>query len=202
MTTWYFVRHAEKELGNYLNPILRHQDEPITRKGLVESDKLLQFFSDKQISHIYISAYQRTGQTIAVTARALNLVPVIDSRLNEIDNGRIEGLTDDEIHQAFPDVWKGFRERNSDFRFPDGETGEEVRERLGQFIKEKLQQRSKENLIAVAHDGLIRILMCHILNLPVYRRWNFRVDFCGVTEIEYQSKYDDWKLIRFNHTLS
>jgi hypothetical protein len=29
MTTWYIVRHAEKEPGDFYNPRLRHQDQII-----------------------------------------------------------------------------------------------------------------------------------------------------------------------------
>jgi hypothetical protein len=31
--TWYILRHAEKEAGDFYNPKLRHHDEPISRKG-------------------------------------------------------------------------------------------------------------------------------------------------------------------------
>jgi len=45
---------------------------------------------------------------------------------------------------------------------------------------------------------LIRLTTCYILGLPVYARWNFQFDFCGIMEITYQPDYQTWKLIRFN----
>lgn len=42
------------------------------------------------------------------------------------------------------------------------------------------------------------ILMCHLTGNPVYNRWNFYVDFCGIMEISYQPDYGAWKLMRFN----
>jgi hypothetical protein len=33
MSTFYIIRHAEKEKGNFYNPRLRHQNEPISQKG-------------------------------------------------------------------------------------------------------------------------------------------------------------------------
>jgi probable phosphoglycerate mutase len=55
-----------------------------------------------------------------------------------------------------------------------------------------------ENIILVSHDGLIRLLMCYLMKLPVYQRWNFQVDTCGITEVTYQPDYEAWKLVRFN----
>ena len=43
------------------------------------------------------------------------------------------------------------------------------------------------------------ILICFILGIAVFRRWDFRVDTCGIMEIEYQPEFENWKLIRFNH---
>ncbi len=196
--TFYILRHAEKERGDHYNPQLRHQDEPISPKGQEQAQKLVAYFSGKDISRIYISAYQRTGQTSAPLAGHFNLLPIVDERLNEIDDGLFDGATEEEIAQKFPAEWQAFRERKTDFRFPAGETGEEARRRIADFLEEKRALHADENVIAVCHEGLIRILMCHLTNNPVYNRWNFHVDFCGITELVYQPEYGTWKLIRFN----
>jgi len=202
MTIFYIIRHAEKEQGDFYNPRLRHQDESINQKGREQALKLWSYLCDKQIATIYISRYQRTSQTIEYVAEQCGITPVIDERLNEIDNGCIEGLTDQVIQKTYPDVWKAFHERSTDFRFPEGETGEEAQRRIADFLEEKRQVHSTENIVLVSHEGLIRLLMCYIMNLPVYQRWNFHVDFCGIMEISYQPDHNSWKLIRFNHILS
>lgn len=201
MTTFYIIRHAEKEKGNFYNPHLRHQDEPISQKGLEDSLKLWSYLREKQISAIYISGYQRAGQTIEYAAKQLGITPVIDERLNEIDNGCIKGLSDQAIQENYPDVWKAYHERSADFRFPEGETGEEAQSRIAEFLEEKRQVHSTENIVLVSHEGLIRLLICHITNLPVYQRWDFHVDTCGIMEITYQPDNNNWKLIRFNQKL-
>ena len=201
MPIFYVIRHAQKEKGDFYNPRLRHQDEPISSIGQGEALKLWPYLWDKGISAIYVSGYLRTAQTIEDAAKKLGITPVIDERLNEIDNGCIEGLSAEEIQQKYPEVWRGFRERSTDFRFPEGETGQEARQRIAAFLEEKRQLHSKENIILVSHEGLIRVLMCHLMNRPVYQRWEFHVDFCGILEIAYQPDYKTWKLIRFNQKL-
>jgi len=202
MTTFYIIRHAEKEKGDFYNPLLRHQDEPVSQVGRQNAIRLWSYLCDKQISTIYISAYQRTRQTIEHVAAQSGISPVIDERLNEIDNGCFDGLSEEEIQRLYPEIWKVFIERSADFRFPEGETGEEASQRIASLLEEKQQTHRNENLIFVSHEGWIRLLMCHIMDLPVYRRWDFHYDFCGITEIGYQPLYQSWKLIRFNQKLS
>ncbi len=199
--TIYILRHAEKEKGDFFNPRLRHQDQPISQKGQEESRKLWSYFCDKQISTVYVSGYQRTGQTIQFVAKQLDITPVIDERLNEIDNGLLDDMSEQEVQEKYPDFWKVYRKRSADVRFPGGETGEEACRRIGEFLEEKRQAHGAENIIVVSHEGLIRQLMCYIMNIPVYKRGNFYIDLCGIMEITYQPDYKSWKLIRFNQKL-
>jgi broad specificity phosphatase PhoE len=201
MTTFYIVRHADKESGDFYNPQLRHQDQPISQKGRLQAQKLVSFFSEIPVAAIYTSTYQRTRQTIEFVAQAHQLTPIVDERLNEIDNGCIDGLADEEIQQQYPQVWDSFQKRSADFRFPEGETGAEAQKRVADFLEEKRHQYSSSNIIIVSHDGLTRLLMCYIMDLPVYKRWNFQVDTCGILEISYQPVYQAWKLIRFNQIM-
>ena len=198
MATVYIVRHADKEKGDFYNSLLRHQDQPISQKGHKDAQKLCPFFSDKQISKIYVSAYQRTIQTISYVVQQLNLTPIVDDRLNEIDNGCIDGLTEEEIQQRFPDVWKAYLKRTADFRFPEGETGEEAQRRIIDVLEQMKQLPDISNIILVSHEGLMRLLMCYVMQIPVYKRWNFQVDPCGIMEISDQQEITEWKLIRFN----
>lgn len=192
----YIIRHADKEKGDYYNPQLRHQDEPISARGREQAKKLCAYFADKSMSAIFVSGYLRTAQTAACLAQQLNIDPIVDERLNEIDNGFIEGMSDTAIQDRYPDVWRAYMARSADFRFPGGETGEEARHRVASLLEE-IRQKSGD-VVMVSHEGLIRLLACHVLGLPVYDRWNFHVDYCGIMEIASQETPDRWKLIRFN----
>ena len=199
--TWYIVRHAEKLYGGFYDSYLRHQNEPITQRGQEQARALIPYFAGKSIPAIYVSEYLRTLQTSDPLARHFKLTPIVDQQLNEIDNGLIDGLSEEEIQARFPEVWRGFAERNTDFRFPGGETGEEARNRIANFIEEKRTLHTNQDIVVISHEGLIRLLTCHILNLPVYKRWNFQVDFCGIMELDFQPDHREWKLVRFNLTV-
>lgn len=195
---WYIVRHAEKEAGDFYNSVLGHQDQPISVSGRAQAENLYAYFRDKPVAKIYISEYVRTGQTVAYVAQKMNLSPIVDGRLNEIDIGVLEGMDEGEVRHKYPHVWNAFRDRDRDFQYPEGESGLDVQRRIVSFFEE--MGKHGEDIILVSHDGLIRLMTCYILGLAVYRRWDFQVDTCGIMEIEYQPDYGRWKLIRFNHT--
>ena len=196
--SWHILRHAQKETGDFRNPRLRHQDQPLSQQGQQDSEKLVDYFSGKALEAIYVSGYQRTRQTAACLAEHRHLIPEIDERLNEIDNGHLDAMTEAGFQEEFPVEWKAYIERKSDFRFPGGETLTEAQNRVVEFLEEKRSQHTGGNVLLVSHDGLIRLLTCHVVGLPVYRRADFQVDLCGLMEIEYQENYNRWKLIRFN----
>ena len=62
--TIYLVRHAEKQSGD---------DPSLTLIGRTRADILAQELSDANLTAIYSTAYKRTRQTAAPTARAQNL---------------------------------------------------------------------------------------------------------------------------------
>ena len=196
--TWYIMRHGHRQKGLFYNPRLRHQDEPLSSQGREQACKVADYFAEKPIRAIYVSAYRRTLETAAELAARAQLTPIVDERLNEIDNGRIGEMTEEQFRQEFPSEWAAFAGRDEDFRFPGGETGQEVRERIVSFMEERRPQHPAEDILIISHDGLLRTWMCTLMGLPVYRRGDFEIDFCGLLEIQYQEEYGRWKLIRFN----
>jgi broad specificity phosphatase PhoE len=194
----YLLRHAEKEWGGYFNPALRHQDEPLTAHGRRQAQAWAEHFAGAALAGIYVSRYQRTGQTAEPIAQRLGLSPMVDERLNELDNGQLEGMTEQAVRETYPDVWQALQARNTDFRFPGGETGAEAASRIEAFVAAAQRLHPDQSVLVVSHDGLIRLWLCCALGLPVYRRWDFKVDFCGLTELTLEPGAGRWRLLRFN----
>lgn len=123
----FIVRHGDKEKGDCYNTSLRHQDPPLSDIGVIKAKNLVGYFQNKQIKRIIVSEYLRAEQTALYVAEAKRLEIEKDSRLNEIDNGIIELMSDEEIKEKYPQFWSDFFSK--DVRFPGGETGEEVKAR-------------------------------------------------------------------------
>jgi phosphohistidine phosphatase SixA len=62
--TWYFVRHFEKQLGD--NPSL-------TETGKARAEALAAFFSNKSVTHVYSTDYNRTLETATPVATLKNI---------------------------------------------------------------------------------------------------------------------------------
>jgi broad specificity phosphatase PhoE len=192
----YLVRHGHKAAGDHFNSRLRHRDQPLSRLGRRASRALVRYFRGRGISAIRVSEYARTLETARPLARRLGIEPVTDPRLNEIDIGLLDGLSDDEIRVRFPEIWRATQERATDFRWPGGETGAEAQERIASFMRD--QEANAGDLLVVAHDGIIRLLLCRVLGIPVWRRFGMKVDPVGITELEWDAGRRTWTLVRFN----
>jgi len=195
----FISRHGEKELGGYYNESLKHQDEPLTEKGEIMAKRLIDFFDHIEIKRIIVSEYLRTSQTAKYIAAHKGIAVEKDKRLNEIDNGIIDSMDRKEIIEKYPEFWKDFNFHTTDVRFPEGETGEEVRFRQKNLLDELIQR--DEDVLLVPHEGYIRLLICHLLDIPVYKRHMFHVDMCGIMEFEYNKTSKEWKIRRFNYTM-
>ena len=194
--TIHFVRHADKAKGDFFNPHMRHQDQPISSLGRKQAARLAKYLRQKNITEVYVSEYIRTMQTIQPFARRARLRPIVDARLNEIDLGFLDTMTYEEFQAKYPEAWKARNERLADFRWPGGETGEEARARIAAFVAE--QSSRPGNKAVVAHDGIVRVLLCHLLGIPVVRRFDFTLGTASVMEIEWEAERAKWNLIRYN----
>lgn len=194
----YVIRHGDKAKGDFFNPRLRHQDQPLSRLGRAQARALRRRLCTAEITGIYVSEYIRTGQTIAPLARAKGVVPVVDPRLNEIDVGELDKMPEGALKERYPEVWKAYLEAGTDYRWPGGETGGEAASRMMSLFREKADPA--RSIILVAHEGIIRCFIAELLGIPAYRRFLLTMDTAGVTEIGWEEDHKAWRLVRMNQT--
>ncbi|MHB1314344.1 MAG: histidine phosphatase family protein [Christensenellales bacterium] len=195
----YFARHGDKIQGGHYNEALDILDEPLSEKGLADAQRIAAYFKNIPLEKIIVSQYQRTQQTAAPTAADKNLPVCVDSRVNEINGGMLKHLKDEEIASVYPDLWKKFTCHLCDVRFPGGESGMDVKRRQDSFLDDLKQE--KGNILVVTHDGFIRLLLCNLLGLKVYKRYKFKTNMGGISAIEYDPAGDEWFIARFNQPL-
>jgi broad specificity phosphatase PhoE len=196
----YLIRHGERDTASdYFSPELNHQDNPLTGVGRGQAERLAGYLSEKGIRKLIVSQYIRTQQTAMPVSQRLNLVPIVDWRVNEIDNGVIEQLDEMALQERHPETYARLQRMDQDFTFPGGESGADVKRRQDSLLAELI---TNDEIVAVfTHDGYIRLFLCNILGLEVFRRNRFRVDFGSVTELEYLKDYGEFRLVRANHVL-
>jgi len=104
--------------------------------------------------------------------------------LKEINFGEIEGLTFDEANNSFPEVTRLWLVKSLELSYPGGESLKELYERVGSFLNRLEKHTQSETILVVAHAGVLRTLICHLLNLEMKYWWLTRLKLASLSIIE------------------
>jgi 2,3-bisphosphoglycerate-dependent phosphoglycerate mutase len=74
-TTYYIVRHAEKQSSATMANTTMTTDVPLSEAGKERAESLAQLLKNEKIKHIFSTNYARTRSTVQPLAQAIN-VPV------------------------------------------------------------------------------------------------------------------------------
>jgi alpha-ribazole phosphatase len=103
----------------------------------------------------------------------------IDNRLMELNFGDWELNEWSSINQVQLNKWM------NDFvneRCPNGESYQQMFDRVIQCYDEILKQEAKR-IVMVAHGGVIRSILSHILSIPLKKSFGLRIDYGSISKI-------------------
>ncbi len=148
----------------------------------------------------------RAAETAAAIGDAHPAHPPVrpDDRFSEIGQGEWEGLHRGEITTRYADVLAGWRLRPTEVWAPGGESLAEVAERVRDGLATTLAglvggevRQPREPVagygqprhdgpwsIVVGHDGVFKVTMLTLFDLPLERFWMWSFDLCGITVVE------------------
>lgn len=156
MTTLLLARHGETDWNRELR-IQGSSDIELNELGRAQARALAQELEHVELDAIYASNLSRARATAEAVAASHGLEVKIDPRLRERSFGSWEGLTRDDI-AARPG------ERH------DGESDDEVRERVLEAVQAIADEHPGENILIVSHGGALNTLWHHALGERV-ERW-------------------------------
>lgn len=152
----YFSRHGEST-HNQLGRI--GGDADLSPNGEEYGIALAKFVHEQNIPHlrVWTSMYKRTVQT----AKHINAPVERWKALNEIDAGICEEMTYEEIQEKYPQDF-AIRDQNKfHYRYPRGESYEDLVARLEPVIMELERQ---ENVLVISHQAVLRCLLAYFLD--------------------------------------
>lgn len=183
MARLLLVRHGETEIGR-----TRHlcgvTDEPLNALGLLQSERLVKRLSEMRLDAIYASDLQRAWVTAGRVASSHQMQLAASPEMQELDFGRCEGLTFDQVKERYPDVARLWLSRSPDLHYPEGESLEHFVHRVTSFGSRLREHKGGDTVLLVAHLGSIRVLLCHLLGIPWPHWWQFQLDNASITVIE------------------
>lgn len=188
----YLVRHGDIGEGKdkrYIGQL----DIPLSILGKQQALSLKETFSRVPLDKIYCSDIARVQQTADMIASAHQIVPLDRVELRELYMGDWEGKPFSEIKAKYP---KEFKERGEDianYRPPLGESFLDCYKRVIPVF-ESLAQSDESTVLIVGHAGVNRVILCHVLGIPLENVFRFEQSYGCVNLIckegfEYRLKY-------------
>ncbi|XP_072482619.1 6-phosphofructo-2-kinase/fructose-2,6-bisphosphatase 1 isoform X1 [Notamacropus eugenii] len=152
----YLCRHGESEL-NLKGRI--GGDSGLSARGKQYAYTLANFIQSQDISSlkVWTSHMKRTIQT----AEALRVPYEQWKALNEIDAGVCEEMTYEEIQEHYPEEFALRDQDKYRYRYPKGESYEDLVQRLEPVIMELERQ---ENVLVICHQAVMRCLLAYFLD--------------------------------------
>jgi probable phosphoglycerate mutase len=192
----YLLRHGEIEDAR--DRFIGQSDIPLTAGGRLQAEKWAQCFREAGVNFdaIFSSDLSRCLETarIICPGRSINA----RKELREINMGLWEGIKRAELKKNQPEIWKA-RGENPGHRPPEGESFADLLRRAAPLLDEILSDKKSGHTLVVTHAGVIRVALCHILNIPLQKLFSIGIDYSGLSVID--SKKEPYRIILMNKTL-
>ena len=189
MRTIYLIRHGQTEPVICRGRCICRTDVPLSAEGRREAEKLGPWLQSHPADFIFSSPLCRCRETAALMAAGARREPggieVVDG-LAELAGGLWEGRPFAEIRARFPDLYEARGKSLGTVAPPGGESFVDGGRRLGRVLQELLA-RTKDaagDLVIVAHSGVIRGLLCLLLDWDPARIMDIPQPSGGITRIE------------------
>jgi len=175
----YLIRHGSILQQGSERRYIGQSDLPLSRDGVWQSQLLHLNFKGKEISTAFCSDLVRSLDTACIICRGITDSVTIRPALREINMGTWEGKSFREIAQAHPGE---YRQRGNDianYRIPGAESFKECQDRiLKAFFA--IMESVEGNVLIVGHAGANRLLLCHLLGMPIENMFRIAQDYACI----------------------
>ncbi len=156
----YLTRHGES-MANGEGTL--GGDSDLTPRGEAYARSLARFISsagpEGRVT-VWTSRLKRTDQTAAPLGRRTRAWRALD----EIDAGICDGKTYNECKAAMPDEWAARARDKFHYRYPRGESYEDVIQRLDPVVIEL--ERQRDPVLVIGHQAVLRMLYAYLMDKP------------------------------------
>jgi alpha-ribazole phosphatase len=182
----YLLRHGTVK-GSEQRLFIGETDTPLAEKGREQARQWRRLLQKIEFETIYCSDLKRSEETARIIAGD-NPVPIrVMPEFREICLGQWEGLSMEFVRRRFPEQWHRRGENIADYAPPGGESFREFRERVVpafEAVTGKLRGRG----VIIAHAGVNRVILSHLLGMPLSNIFRLSQDYGALNIIEYGKK--------------
>jgi alpha-ribazole phosphatase len=180
----YLLRHGEI-VGSNKKRYIGQTDIPLSEKGRNQAAWWKKELSHIDFEAVYSSDLVRALDTANIVSDHLDSHIHVMSQLREISLGDWEGACMGTIRTRFPDAWAERGRHMDSFQVPNGESFQDLHDRVIPVFQ-KITAEACGNVLMVAHAGVNRIILCHVLKRPIQELFSIPQGYAALNLIEYQ----------------
>jgi probable phosphoglycerate mutase len=155
----------------------------LSETGRAEAEAVAERFRGLEVAAVYASPLERARETAAPIARALGKEVVVERGLVECDYGEWTGAQLSALRRL-PE-WKTLQRYPSGFRFPGGESFQELQARFEGAVSRICARHQGQAIIAVSHADCIRVAVALALGVPLDLFQRVVVSPCSTSVVVY-----------------
>lgn len=159
-------------------------DIPLNTAGINQAERLSNALKGEKIDRVYSSSLKRAIHTAEIAFKEKKII--IKDGLREIDFGKFYGLTFDQASKIYPEAYRLWLKNPLDMVFPGGEKIRDFKDRITKCYKEIVQESTENNIAIVAHGGVTRVIILHILNLSFDKFWETEQDVTALNIFDFK----------------
>lgn len=182
----FLMRHPQT-VANQQGLIYGKKDYPYTERGEKQIGQAVDNSSCFSFDHIFSSPIKRAGKLAEAVAEFHGLAIKYDARLEEMNQGVLEGLNESEAKERYPEVYEGLMSGDMSFGPPQGESFVQFKERVLNCLEALTQLEG--NVLVVSHGGVIRTMIESVIDCEPGFSWQLDVGNGSIIEINLDKDY-------------
>ncbi|EKT55403.1 2,3-diphosphoglycerate-dependent phosphoglycerate mutase GpmB [Providencia burhodogranariea] len=182
----YLVRHGETE-WNVARRIQGQSDSPLTATGRLQARQVAERIKSEGITHIITSDMGRTRETAQIIAEVCGCEIITEPRLRELNMGVLEQREIEMLTEQEEQWRKSLIDGTEGGRIPEGESMEELYERMLAALNNCLDLPKGSRPLLVSHGIALSTLLSRILGVPAYSERRLRLRNCSISRVDYQN---------------
>ena len=175
MSKLLLVRHGDTEF-NSARRFQGHSDIELSANGYRQAERLRDRLATHKIDIIYSSDLKRALATAKLISSRHKVSLITCPELREINYGKLEGLTFEEISRLHPEIADWCVNWSLQLKFPGGESFDELKDRVSKFLNGLEKHTPEQTILIVAHGGPLRLMVCYLLGIGLRHWQQIRLD--------------------------
>ena len=180
----YLLRHGRIQNPGESRRYIGQLDAPLDPEGIRQAERLRERLLPSGIQKFYCSDLERSRETARILAGANAGGMVVCPELREIHLGEWEGLSFAEVVRRFPEKFEARGRDIAYYRIAGGESFADCAKRVLPAYQ-KIIAESADSVAIVGHAGVNRLILCHLLGMPIANLFRIVQDFASVNVIQY-----------------